>query len=175
MWCPHCFPCREAQRRREAIMEKLVDARRAQEDSEEQRVSAAVAQRDAREAQLQWEEEERRAALLQSIAEHRELTVTPSVVDGAPSAVLHINSKISNIQMPLPEKVKNKTLKVCHPPPPKKKHLAETQPNSHSSKTLLRHHIITMQNSSIWSSWCSVFYAWRMASRGPLWLHKGMI
>lgn len=57
-------------------MDKLTVTQREQEVSEEQRVALAVAQRDAREAQLQWEEEERRAALLQSIAEHRQLTVT---------------------------------------------------------------------------------------------------
>lgn len=67
-------------------MEKLALSQQEQEVSEEQRVAAAVAQRDAREAQLQWEEEERRAALLQSIAEHRKLTVTTSVADGAPEA-----------------------------------------------------------------------------------------
>lgn len=57
-------------------MDKLTVTQREQEVSEEQRVALAVAQRDAREAQLQWEEEERTAALLQSIAEHRQLTVT---------------------------------------------------------------------------------------------------
>lgn len=76
-------PCREAQRRREAIMEKLAVSQRQREVSEEQRVAAAVAQRDAQESQLQWEEQERRAALLQSIAEHRELSVRGSVVDAA--------------------------------------------------------------------------------------------
>lgn len=64
-------------------MEKLAIAQREQEVDEEQRVAAAVAQRDAREAQLQWEEEERRATLLQSIAEHRERTVRASAVHAA--------------------------------------------------------------------------------------------
>lgn len=75
-------------------MEKLAFTQREQEVSEEQRVAAAVAQRDAREAQLQWEEEERRAALLQSIAEHRDLTVSQSVVDAALQAGIHRNLRI---------------------------------------------------------------------------------
>lgn len=75
-------------------MEKLALTQQGQEVSEEQKVAAAVAQRDAREAQLQWEEEERRAALLQSIAEHRELTVTQSFGDGAPEAELHIHQRM---------------------------------------------------------------------------------
>lgn len=57
------------------IMDKLTLTQREQGVNEEQRIAVAVAQRDAREAQLQWEEEERKAALLQSIAEYRELTV----------------------------------------------------------------------------------------------------
>ncbi|XP_075896319.1 cilia- and flagella- associated protein 210 [Nelusetta ayraudi] len=65
---------RRAQRRREVIKDKLTVTQREQEGNEEQRMAVAVAQRDAREAQLQWEEEERKAALLQSIAKHRELT-----------------------------------------------------------------------------------------------------
>lgn len=64
------------------IKDKLTVTQREQEGNEEQRIAVAVAQRDAREAQLQWEEEERKAALLQSIARHRELTVTESVVEG---------------------------------------------------------------------------------------------
>lgn len=64
------------------IKDKLTVTQREQEGNEEQRIAVAVAQRDAREAQLQWEEEERKAALLQSIAKHRELTVTESVVEG---------------------------------------------------------------------------------------------
>lgn len=64
------------------IKDKLTVTQREQEGNEEQRIAMAVAQRDAREAQLQWEEEERKAALLQSIAKHRELTVTESVVEG---------------------------------------------------------------------------------------------
>lgn len=64
------------------IKDKLTVTQREQEGNEEQRIAVAVAQRDAREAQLQWEEEERKAALLQSIAKHRELTVTKSVVEG---------------------------------------------------------------------------------------------
>lgn len=64
------------------IKDKLTVTQREQEGNEEQRMAVAVAQRDAREAQLQWEEEERKAALLQSIAKHRELTVTESVVEG---------------------------------------------------------------------------------------------
>lgn len=70
-------------------MEKLAVTQREQEVSEERRAAAALAQRDAREAQLQWEQEERRAALLQSIAEHREVTVSQSVVHGALQKQLH--------------------------------------------------------------------------------------
>lgn len=73
---------REAQRRREVIKDKLTVTQRQQEGNEEQRIAVAVAQRDAREAQLQWEEQERKATLLQSIAKHRELMVTESVVEG---------------------------------------------------------------------------------------------
>lgn len=73
------------------IKDKLTVTQREQEDNEEQRIAVAVAQRDAREAQLQWEEEERKAALLQSIAKHRELTVNKSVVEGALQAVLQMN------------------------------------------------------------------------------------
>lgn len=64
------------------IKDKLTVTQREQEGNEEQRIAVAVAQRDAREAQLQWEEEERKATLLQSIAKHRELMVTESVVEG---------------------------------------------------------------------------------------------
>lgn len=64
------------------IKDKLTVTQREQEGNEEQRITVAVAQRDAREAQLQWEEEERKATLLQSIAKHRELMVTESVVEG---------------------------------------------------------------------------------------------
>lgn len=64
------------------IKDKLTVTQRQQEGNEEQRIAVAVAQRDAREAQLQWEEQERKATLLQSIAKHRELMVTESVVEG---------------------------------------------------------------------------------------------
>lgn len=64
------------------IKDKLTVTQRQQEGNEEQRIAVAVAQRDAREAQLQWEGQERKATLLQSIAKHRELMVTESVVEG---------------------------------------------------------------------------------------------
>lgn len=88
-------------------MEKLAVTQREQEVSEEQRVAAAVAQQDAREAQLRWEEEERRATLLQSIAEHREVTVNGSVVDGALEAPL---MKEENALLVIPFKIKTVAL-----------------------------------------------------------------
>lgn len=58
------------------IMDKLTVTQQEQKVSEEQRIALAVAEQEARQAQLQWEEEERKASMLQSIAEHRELMVT---------------------------------------------------------------------------------------------------
>nr|XP_020452097.1 coiled-coil domain-containing protein 173 [Monopterus albus] len=64
---------REAQMRRERIVNKLTDTRQEQTVSEEQRIAKAVAERNAKVAQQQWEEEEKRVAMLKSIAAHREL------------------------------------------------------------------------------------------------------
>ncbi|KAM6934388.1 cilia- and flagella- associated protein 210 [Xenentodon cancila] len=64
---------REAQRRREKILDTLTAKEQEQTASEEQRIAKAVAERDARQAQLQQEEEERKAAMSESIAAHREL------------------------------------------------------------------------------------------------------
>ncbi|XP_078117974.1 cilia- and flagella- associated protein 210 [Sander vitreus] len=63
---------REAQMRRERIMDKLTVTQQEQTDSEEQRTAKAVAERDAKQAQQQREEEEKKAAMLESIAAHRE-------------------------------------------------------------------------------------------------------
>lgn len=67
---------REAQDHRERIIDKLTVKQREQTVSEEQRIGKAVRERDAKEAQQQREEQEKRAAMLKSIAAHRELTVT---------------------------------------------------------------------------------------------------
>ncbi|XP_044071942.1 coiled-coil domain-containing protein 173 [Siniperca chuatsi] len=64
---------REAQLRREKIMNKLTITQQEQTVSEEQRITKAVAEQDAKQAQKQWEEEERRANMLKSIAAHREV------------------------------------------------------------------------------------------------------
>ncbi|XP_059198595.1 cilia- and flagella- associated protein 210 [Centropristis striata] len=64
---------REAQMRRETIMNKLTVTQQQQTDSEEKRVAKAVAEQDAKQAQQQREEEEKKAAMLESITAHREL------------------------------------------------------------------------------------------------------
>ncbi|XP_034740944.1 coiled-coil domain-containing protein 173 isoform X2 [Etheostoma cragini] len=63
---------KEAQMRRERIMDKLTIAQQEHTDSEEQRTAKAVAERDAKQAQQQRKEEEKKAAMLESIAAHRE-------------------------------------------------------------------------------------------------------
>lgn len=57
-------------------MNKLTVEQREQTVSEEQRIAKAVAEQDAKQAQQQSEDEEKRAAMLKSIAAHRELLVT---------------------------------------------------------------------------------------------------
>ncbi|KAM9347659.1 cilia- and flagella- associated protein 210 [Symphorus nematophorus] len=64
---------REAQTRREKIMNKLTVTQQEQTASEEQRTAKAAAEQDAKQAQRQWEEEEKRATMLKSITAHREL------------------------------------------------------------------------------------------------------
>lgn len=56
-------------------MNKLTVEQREQTVSEEQRIAKALAERDAKQALQQLEEEERRAAMLNSIAAHREFMV----------------------------------------------------------------------------------------------------
>ncbi|KAI3356228.1 hypothetical protein L3Q82_017472, partial [Scortum barcoo] len=63
---------REAQMRRERIINKLTASQMEQVTSEEQRIAKAVAEQDVKQAQQQWEEDQRRAAMLKSIAQHRE-------------------------------------------------------------------------------------------------------
>ncbi|XP_070694759.1 cilia- and flagella- associated protein 210 [Pempheris klunzingeri] len=63
---------REAQMRSERIMNKLTVAQQTQTVSDEQRITKAVAEQDAKRVQQQWEEEEKRAAMLKSIAAHRD-------------------------------------------------------------------------------------------------------
>ncbi|XP_026232649.1 coiled-coil domain-containing protein 173 isoform X2 [Anabas testudineus] len=64
---------REAQNRRESIINKLTVKQREQTVSEEGRIAKAVAERDAKQAQQQREEEEKKAAMLTSISTHRQL------------------------------------------------------------------------------------------------------
>lgn len=61
---------------RERIMNKLTVTQKEQTASEEQRITKAVDEQDAKQAQQQWEEEEKRAAMLNSIAAHRDFMVT---------------------------------------------------------------------------------------------------
>lgn len=69
------FP-REAQLHREKILNKLTTEQQEETAGEEERIAKAVAEWSARQAQLQKEEEERKAAMLKSIAEHRDHMVT---------------------------------------------------------------------------------------------------
>jgi len=57
-------------------LSKLTATQQEQTASEEQRIAKAVAERDAKQAQLQLEEEERKAAMSKSIAAHRDFMVT---------------------------------------------------------------------------------------------------
>ncbi|KAM7407471.1 hypothetical protein PAMA_003277 [Pampus argenteus] len=62
----------EAQMRREQITAKLTVTQQEQTDNEEQRIAKALAEQDAKRAQKQRDEEKKRAAMLESIAAHRE-------------------------------------------------------------------------------------------------------
>ncbi|KAK2839774.1 hypothetical protein Q5P01_013514 [Channa striata] len=64
---------REAQKQRESIMNKLTMKQREQMVSEDERIAKAVAEWDAKQAQQQREEDEKRTAMIKSIAAHREL------------------------------------------------------------------------------------------------------
>lgn len=64
---------REAQTQRETVTRKLADTQQGRTGREEQRINKAAAEQEVREAQRQWEEEEKKAAVLESIAAHREL------------------------------------------------------------------------------------------------------
>lgn len=57
-------------------MDKLTVTQQEQKVSEEQRIARAVGEQNAKQAQQQWEEEEKRATMLKSMAAHRELRVT---------------------------------------------------------------------------------------------------
>ncbi|XP_072300516.1 cilia- and flagella- associated protein 210 [Eucyclogobius newberryi] len=63
---------RETQMQRERILEKIVNTQQEQAENEELKIARAIAEREAREAQLKFEEDERKAAMLESIAVHRE-------------------------------------------------------------------------------------------------------
>ncbi|KAM9804427.1 cilia- and flagella- associated protein 210 [Neosynchiropus ocellatus] len=65
---------REAEMKRERIMNELSASRQQQQTGEEQRTAQAVAERELRLALLQKEEREKRAAMMESIAAHRERT-----------------------------------------------------------------------------------------------------
>lgn len=62
--------------RREQTLTKLTAKQQEQLDSEEQRIAKAVADWDAKQAQKQRDKEEKRIAMLESIAAHRERMVT---------------------------------------------------------------------------------------------------
>ncbi|XP_063355556.1 cilia- and flagella- associated protein 210 [Pelmatolapia mariae] len=64
---------REAQTRRERIINKLTVTQQEQAVSEEQKIAKAVAESEAKQAQQQLEEDEKKAAMLKSIGVHREL------------------------------------------------------------------------------------------------------
>lgn len=59
---------------REGIMNKLAAKQQEQTDNEEL-IAKAIAQRDARQAQQQKEKDDKRTAMLNSIASHREAMV----------------------------------------------------------------------------------------------------
>ncbi|XP_055072333.1 cilia- and flagella- associated protein 210 [Misgurnus anguillicaudatus] len=65
---------RELQRHREAIIEKLAVQKQEQTSNEEEIIAKAVAEREARQAREQREKEEKHAAMMKSIAAHREIT-----------------------------------------------------------------------------------------------------
>lgn len=64
---------REAQTRRERIINRLTVTQQEQAVSEEQKIAKAVAEREAKQAQQQLEEDEKKAEMLKSISVHREL------------------------------------------------------------------------------------------------------
>ncbi|XP_069389012.1 cilia- and flagella- associated protein 210 isoform X1 [Paralichthys olivaceus] len=64
---------REAQRQREDLMKKLTDQQQEQTVNEDQRIAKAVAEQDARHELQRREEEEKKTAVLKSLAEHRQL------------------------------------------------------------------------------------------------------
>lgn len=57
-------------------MDQLIATQQEHKVTEEQRIKKAVAEQDAKQAQQQWEEEERKAAMLKSITAYRESLVT---------------------------------------------------------------------------------------------------
>uniref|UniRef100_A0A3B4B5Q7 Trichohyalin-plectin-homology domain-containing protein n=1 Tax=Periophthalmus magnuspinnatus TaxID=409849 RepID=A0A3B4B5Q7_9GOBI len=63
---------REIQSKRERILEKIVATQQEQAENEELKIAQAVAEREAREAKLKLEEEEKKAAMMKSMAVHRE-------------------------------------------------------------------------------------------------------
>uniref|UniRef100_A0A3B4B8C3 Trichohyalin-plectin-homology domain-containing protein n=1 Tax=Periophthalmus magnuspinnatus TaxID=409849 RepID=A0A3B4B8C3_9GOBI len=62
----------EIQSKRERILEKIVATQQEQAENEELKIAQAVAEREAREAKLKLEEEEKKAAMMKSMAVHRE-------------------------------------------------------------------------------------------------------
>ncbi|KAG1945097.1 coiled-coil domain-containing protein 173 [Pimephales promelas] len=63
---------RELQRHRETIIQKLAVQKQEEINNEEEIIAKAVAEREARQARVQREKEEKHAAMLKSIASHRE-------------------------------------------------------------------------------------------------------
>lgn len=68
-----CF--REVQRHRQALVEKLAAFNEEQTINEEEVISKAAAEAEARLDKQQREKDEKKAAMLKSIAEHRESVV----------------------------------------------------------------------------------------------------
>jgi len=69
------FCIRELQRHRETIIQKLAVQKQEEINNEEEIIAKAVAEREARLARVQREKEEKHAAMLKSIASHRESMV----------------------------------------------------------------------------------------------------
>lgn len=66
---------REVQRHREALVEKLAAFNEEQTINEEELISKAAAEAEARMDKQQREKDEKKAAMLKSIADHREAVV----------------------------------------------------------------------------------------------------
>lgn len=81
-WACIClsFRFRELQRHRETIIQKLAVQKQQEISNEEEIIAKAVAEREARQAREQREKEEQHAAMLKSIAAHRESMVNELIL-----------------------------------------------------------------------------------------------